>query len=199
MPRLDGNTASIARKALMGKALMGAALLTLAGCGGGLFSGKTAEEEAKDAAYACPHVGIVRELSEVVQFRPGSGRDQTDVVSHGVLSDYTGNCEYRDDGVTVNVNLVLVGERGPALSGSQAAYRYFVAVVPPGTETPSSKAEFDTTVDFSAGQVRAGNREELAQKIPLPKDANAKDWRLFIGFQLTDEQLAFNRAALARK
>lgn len=196
MPRLDGNTASLARKALMGTAL-----LALAGCGGGgFFSGKTAEEKAKDAAFACPRVGIVRELSEVVQFRPGKGREPSDVLSHGVLSDYNGNCEYRDDGVTVNVALSLVAERGPALTGSQATYRYFVAVVPPGVEpTGGSKREFDTSVDFASGQTRAGNREELSQTIPLPKDTNAKDWRIYIGFQLSNEELAFNRAALTRK
>lgn len=195
MPRLDGNTASLARKALMG-----AALLVLAGCGsGGFFSGKTPEEKAKEATLACPRVGIVRELSEVVQFRPGQGREPSDVISHGVLSDYSGNCEYGSDGVTVNVNLTLLSDRGPALAGSQAQYRYFVAVVPPGTETPTSKQHFDTAVDFAAGQAHAGNREELVQTIPLPKDVNAKEWRVLIGFQLTPDELAFNRAALARK
>jgi len=195
MPRLDGNTASLARIALMG-----AALLTLAGCGGdGLFSGKTPEERAREATLACPRVGIVRELSEVVKFRPGQGREPSDIVSHGILRDYDGNCEYGSDGVTVNVNLTLLAERGPAMTGSQAQFRYFVAVVPPGTETPTSKQEFDTTIDFAAGQTRAGNREELVQRIPVAKDVNAKDWHIYVGFQLTDAELAFNRAALAGK
>ena len=90
-----------------------------------------------------------------------------------------------------------MAERGPALQGNTAKYQYFVALAQPD-DTLVSKAYFDTDVTFVPGQPRAGTREELTPKIPLPKDANAKDWKIYLGFQLTPEQLNFNRTQMKK-
>ncbi|PWC36285.1 hypothetical protein TSO352_14290 [Azospirillum sp. TSO35-2] len=166
------------------------ALLVLSGCSG------LGPKDPAELALACPKVNIVRDLQEVTVFRPG-GKDLTDLESRAALTDYSGNCEYTSTGVTVNVNVYLVAERGPALKGDTAKYQYFVALAQPD-DTLVSKAYFDTDVTFVPGQPRAGSKEELAPKIPLPKDANAKDWKIYLGFQLTPEQLNFNRTQVKK-
>ena len=198
MDRRDRNIGTPARKSplasLMRKSrpalLAAGAVAVLSGCSG---MGPT---NPADAALACPKVNIVRDLQEVTVFRPG-GKDLTDLESRAALVDYTGNCEYTSDGVTVNVNVFLVAERGPALPGNTAKYQYFVALAQPD-DTLVSKAYFDTDVTFVTGQPRAGTREELAPRIPLPKDANAKDWKIYLGFQLTPQQLEFNRTQMKK-
>jgi hypothetical protein len=188
--RRDRNTGTPACKGLAassGLALL--ALLALPGC-----SGRT---DPAEALLACPRVGIVRDVAEITQFRPG-GRGQPDVEARGALTKGEGDCEYGSGGVTVNASVLLKAERGPALKGNTATFRYFVAIVAPGQNEPSAKSEFETVVEFKPGQTTAGSREELAQKIPLPKNANAKDWGVFFGFQLTPEQLDYNRALLKR-
>ncbi len=200
MDRRDRNIGTPARKSLLASlmrksrpALLAAgAVAVLSGCSG-MGLGQT---DPADAALACPKVNIVRDLQEVTVFRPG-GRDLTDLESRAALVDYTGNCEYTSNGVTVNVNVFLVAERGPALPGNTAKYQYFVALAQPD-DTLVSKAYFDTDVTFVTGQPRAGTREELAPRIPLPKDANAKDWKIYLGFQLTPEQLDFNRTQMRK-
>ncbi|HYG85501.1 MAG TPA: hypothetical protein VD978_04515 [Azospirillum sp.] len=177
MDRRDRNIGTPARKSLMALAL-----LALAGC---------SAPKGSEMVLACPKVGIVRELQEVTQFRPG-GKDATDMTARAALADYSGNCEYGSDGVTMNLNLFVVAERGPALQGDQATYQYFVAVARPGEDVPASKSLFDTTVQFPKGQTRVNYKEELTPKIPLPKDVNAKDWKVMVGFQLSPEQLDFN-------
>ncbi|AWK85849.1 hypothetical protein DEW08_04060 [Azospirillum thermophilum] len=169
-------------------ALLGSAGLALAGCS----SLGLGPKDPAEAVFACPKVNIVRDLSEVAQFRPG-GRDMTDLQTRAALTDYTGNCEYTSKGVTVNVSVYLVAERGPAMKGDTANYKYFVAIAQPD-ETIVSKAVFDTSVTFPDGQARAGSKEELTPQIPLPKDVNARDWKVYVGFQLSPEELAFNRA-----
>ncbi|MGF7172745.1 hypothetical protein [Azospirillum doebereinerae] len=173
-------------------AALALASVGLAGCGGWMGPTNPAE-----ASLACPKVSIVRDLSEVTAFRAG-GRDLTDLESRAALVDFAGNCDYASDGVTVNVNVYLMAERGPALRGDTAKYTYFVALAKPD-DSVVSKAFFDTDVTFPAGQPRAGSREELAPKIPLPKDVNAKDWKVYLGFQLTPEQLAFNRSQMIKR
>lgn len=174
----------------MAVATMAFAGLALAGCSGLGLTPPSPQE----AALACPRVAIVRDLQEVTQFRPGAGRDVSDAVSRAALLDYAGNCEYTSDGVTVNLKLTLLAERGPALQGTEASYRYFVAVARPGEEVPVAKTEFDVAIGFPAGQTRVMREEELTPKIPLPKDSNAKEWRILVGFQLTPDQLEYNLA-----
>ena len=189
MDRRDRNIGTPVRKSLLA---IGA--LALSGCS--MFGGGQPANPAT-AALACPKIGIVRELQEATQFRSG-GKDMTDVTSRAAITDYSGNCEYGSDGVTINLNLFVLAERGPAMQGDQATYRYFVAVARPDEENPASKAEFETTVAFPRGQTRVVTKEELAPKIPLPKDVNAKNWRVLVGFQLTPEQLDFNMAQIKR-
>lgn len=191
--RRDRNIGTPDRKSPLAPLMFTLGALAVTGCSG---MGLNGAPQASTAAYACPKVNIVRDLQEVTQFRNGGGRDLTDVTSRAALADFSGHCDYADDGVTVNVNLYLVAERGPALQGNEATYRYFVAVAKPGEESPTTKSEFETTVTFEPGKARSGSREELAPRIPLPKDANAKDWKIFLGFQLTPDQLAFNRAQM---
>lgn len=191
--RSDRNIGTPAGKSPLSIAVLAFAGLALTGCGGlGL-----GPKDPAEAALACPKVSIVRDLSEVTVFRPG-GRDLTDLETRAALADFTGNCEYTSSGVTVNVNVYLIAERGPALKGDAAKYQYFVALAKPD-DTLVSKAYFDTDVTFPAGQPRAGTKEELAPKIPLPQDANAKDWKVYLGFQLTPEQLTFNRSQMTKR
>lgn len=197
--RTSVSTASTFRKRLPAKrlpallaALAGASLL--AGCGGIGLSAPTAAE----LALGCPKVSIVRDLQEITHLRDGAGRDATAVMSRAAIADFTGNCEYGSDGVTVNLKLAFVAERGPALQGDAGRYRYFVAVFRPGEQVPAAKSEFDTGARFTAEDPRRGWVEEVAPHIPLPKDFNAKDWQVMVGFQLTESQLAYNRTQLSQ-
>jgi hypothetical protein len=172
--------------------LPASALMLLSAC-----SSMSAPTSA-DLALACPRISIVRDLKTATQFRPGAGRDLSDIAVRGEILDYSGNCEYAKDGVTVNLNLLLGAEKGPAMTGNQAAFRYFVAVNRPGEETPAAKSSFDTTVGFPEGQARGTSKEETVQRIPLPADTNAKDWNIYIGFQLNAEQLDYNLSQMAK-
>lgn len=175
-------------------ALAGSALL--AGCGG--MSLGLSAPTAAELALGCPKVSIVRDLQEITRLRPGAGRDATAVASRAAIADFTGNCEYGADGVTVNVKLALVAERGPALEGDVGRYSYFVAVFRPGEQVPAAKSVFETGTRFTAEDPRRAWVEEVAPHIPLPKDANAKDWQVMMGFQLTEGELAYNRAQAAQ-
>lgn len=203
--RRDRNIGTPARKSPLaagriGAGLMAASLLALSGCSDLGSSLGIAPKDPAVAALACPKISIVRDLSEVAQFRPG-GRDLTELESVGKIADYYGNCDYTSTGVTVNVNVLLYAERGPALKGDTAAFKYFVAVAQPD-DTILTKTVFDTSVTFASGQPRGGSREELTPTIPLPKGANvkdwnARDWKVYVGFQLSPEQLEFNRKQAA--
>lgn len=151
--------------------------------------------EEKDPNVACPQVGILRDGARITQFRAGRGRDLTDIESRAELADFTGGCDYDSSGVTVNLKAGLVAERGPAFRGNQANYVYFVAIIAPDG-TVLQKREFATEVNFPGNQPRSGSLEELSQRIPLSSQTDGKSYQVLLGFQLSSEQLEYNRRAL---
>ena len=187
--RSDRNIGTLARKSLPGLAALALGLPLLAACSslGG----------SETAVKGCPKVQIVRDLSEVTNFKPGPGRDFNDIQNRAALIDYSGKCDYMDDGVRLTMFVTLLAERGPALEGNRGDYRYFVAVYPPNSDVPVAKTEFDTSVGFGNGQQRSGSKEELTPFIPLPKNTDASDWTVVVGFQLTPEQMAYNRSLMS--
>ena len=67
-----------------------------------------------DAALGCPRVAIVADAAYAEQFRPGPGRDLTDLASRAQIIRISGSCAYDEDGVTVTVTMPIAVERGPA-------------------------------------------------------------------------------------
>jgi hypothetical protein len=185
----DGNIGTLGRKAR--GALVLSVLPLVAACSGS--GGKAPAETAAAEPAGCPRVTVVRDAAEVTQFREGGGRDMTDVKSRAAVVDFTGGCEYDRNGVTVNLNLVLGAERGPAASHDKSGtYRYFVAITDPAGQIVA-KQEFDTTIDFSPNVGRGGSVEELSQQIPLENGASGASYEVLVGFQLAPADLEFNR------
>jgi hypothetical protein len=177
---------------LVAAGLIGVLPLIAACSGNGKGPGAEAQAAGDTPALACPKVTIPDETREVTQFRAGGARDMTDVISRAAVLEYGGGCEYGDKGVTVNLNLVLGAERGPAARDTQGAYQYFVAITDPAGRI-IGKQQFDTTIAFSPNVGKGGSTEELVQQIPLAQGSSAAGYGIVVGFQLTPEQLAFNR------
>ncbi|MCH7721637.1 MAG: hypothetical protein IH988_11735 [Planctomycetes bacterium] len=70
-----------------------AALFCLVATGCGLFGGD-------DYVPPCPRAVVLADAQSVTEFRPGPGRDLTDILNEGAITDLAGGCEYNDDGGT---------------------------------------------------------------------------------------------------
>jgi len=144
-----------------------------------------------DAARGCPRVAIVADAARAEQYRPGVGRDLTDLTSRAQIVEISGRCAYEDDSVTVLVQMPIVAERGPALTATEVDYVYFVAV----TDTQwnvIAKRNFPVRMRFDTGSGFAAALEELQQVIPLETQRQAAEYQILIGFALDREQLSRN-------
>jgi hypothetical protein len=145
----------------------------------------------------CPSIVIVQELTNVTQFLPGDGRDLTDVVMQGKVTGFDGFCETdREDDVNIEVavdlRMLLAFTRGPANTDRKGSYSYFVAIAD-RDDTPMQKHIFESSVTFTGNKNRVAAFEELTLKIPLRSGENGGDYTVLVGFQLTTEQVDFNR------
>jgi len=168
------------------------ATFTLAACS----IGETA------VAPECPHIIIVKDTAELTAFRPGPGRDLTDVVLDARIDRFDGECETdlesdRSGRVNVDLQLIFEATRGPANETREGKFSYYVAIGDRGGAILAKKV-FDTSFEFAGNRNRIGGAEELTQEIPLKPGDLGDDFDIFVGFQLSPEQLAYNRAKRAR-
>lgn len=147
-----------------------------------------------ERAVACPKTAIVSGLESVTLFAYGSGQDPSDMLMRGTLVELSGECAYQDDRVTLDVQLIISGERGPALQdGQTVAVDFFVAVLEPDMDISKQKV-FTADFTFDDRRTRAVSREDLRQVIPLPNARSGQSYSVLMGFQLTAEQRAFNQS-----
>ncbi|MBI07765.1 MAG: hypothetical protein CMM54_12365 [Rhodospirillaceae bacterium] len=151
-----------------------------------------------DPPPPCPLVSIMDRAKQVTLYRPGPGRDLTDVTYQVEIRDLAYGCDYEFDDignrVTVDFNILFVANRGPAAEQDRIEIPYFVAVADP-SKNILNKKQFFVTLEFEGNVVRTQNIEELLQIIPYPRDDDGSDYKSFVGIQLTPAQLEDIRRA----
>jgi hypothetical protein len=151
----------------------------LAACGG------------DEAPPPCPQALRVPDAARLVRFE-GPGRDLTDVRFEAVLKRVRLACEY-DDGVMEGVlEVTFEAMRGPADSQRLAPFAYFVAIATVD-KTVLTREEFELAVPFEGNRTRVTASEQLTPRIPLKAGESVLDYRIYVGFSLTPDELRYNR------
>lgn len=156
----------------------------------------------KDLA-PCPSARVLADPSELTRFGDGSGRDPTDIVFEASFLRVAGECRYDKDGgeIAVELAVVLDMRKGPANADNKARFGYFIALtqVVPGTEPVVLKREaVPVEIDFAPGRVGLIRTDKLELVIPRADAQDVRNYRLFLGFELTPDELAFNRRKFGR-
>ena len=162
---------------------------------GALLAGCAADGPAPGPS--CPRMAAAAHTEDLVRFLPGPGRDVTDVVFRSRLAGVEGGCEARDAAVDVEMTVEFVVERGPADRDGRASFEYFVAI-PQFRPLAEGKKRFPVSVRFPEGRSSVRHRDRVAVRIPLGESETGAGFEIFVGHQLTAEDLARNRRAAGR-
>jgi hypothetical protein len=166
------------------------AALALAGCG--MFGSSTTE--GGTSLYPCPAVGVLQETENVTLVR-GSGADLTDVVLKAEMGRVVSKCTYNTSASTITVDLAFDGlaELGPAATSREFTLQTFVAVTR-RYDAFDKKQVYNVPVVFEAGQRQMRFVQSVdGTELPYGEDADGRIYQILIGFQLTPEQLQYNR------
>ncbi len=163
-------------------ALLAAGLL--AGCG---------DSEGKFAP-TCPQIALLAEGADLTRFA-GQGRDILDRVLEGRLTGIDGTCQAARNGdLVATLRLRAELRRGPAAQNRTAQVPYFVAVLDGERIVDRRSFTLDATFPSNVDSVRLTG-EELELRFPERADGR---YRVLVSFQLTQDELAFNRRTAAR-
>jgi hypothetical protein len=173
----------------LGLALALGVPLALAGCG--LF-------EDKPPPPPCPRTLILADAADAYRYVAGRGRDLVDLNYHARIRDLRSVCTYEFDKagggeIEVEVALLIAVERGLANTDRQAAFRYFVGVTGAGGRV-LNKQTFDARVEFPGNRTQVALREPpIATTIPIRAGQDGRSFEVFVGFQLSRDELQENR------
>lgn len=179
--------------AVLSRSLAVVSLLALAGCS------SLAALTGAPPPPPCPSVSVLKDAATVTRFVPGGGQDLIDVVNEGEITGYDLTCEYDTDKktkageVAITLGLHILATRGPADRQRQAPFRYFIAITDPDRNV-LGKQVFDIAVSFTGNATAIPVRDEpVPMKIPLAVGKTGRDFEIFTGFQLTPDEVNYNR------
>ncbi len=147
----------------------------------------------------CPGVRVDSATASLTKFRDGPGRDITDIEYEARIAGFKGECVQDSEEVEVifDVDFALAG--GPASKAGSVTLYYFVAI-PQFFPSESGKKvmEIRHALPGRAAVPARFTEKNVRVRIPLKKDQPAASFDVYVGFQLTPEQVDHNRAAMQR-
>ncbi|WP_439637512.1 hypothetical protein [Oceanicaulis sp.] len=147
----------------------------------------------------CPNALALYDAHRLVEIN-GENPVYENVGFTGEVLNVASNCRYTDrnaDPIEMEMAVRLGFGRGPAAQGMTKTYEMFVAV----TRTDRvviDRQVYPITVTFEPGEDRVEVIEEF-NSIAIPRvspTTSGSNFEILVGFELTDEQLDFNRGGL---
>lgn len=154
-------------------------------------------------ATPCPKIEIVRDLGTLSDFTDDQRTFYKNMIAQIDIKKRQSSCELATSSATVDLALLFTGTLGPKARQQTSdkpflTYPFFVAVTGPNGKI-MAKEIFSVSMSFEPGQTTRTHTEYLRQIIPVRSKETAFQYQVLVGFQLSPEQLAYNRAALAPK
>ncbi len=169
----------------------GAACLTLLGCS----SNRTTQINAVTNPAPCPGASVLFDAARRVQI---NGEEAlANVGFTGEILGVRSLCRYRgDEPIQADLEIDFGFGRGPAAAGSSETYQYFVAVTRRDAVV-LAKEVFTVDANFNRGDVVYAS--DRIRDIVIPRaneDVAGSNFEIVIGFELTEQELEFNRSGV---
>lgn len=144
----------------------------------------------------CPLMGVLYDTSRQVSFAAPNNERYANIDHTGEMEGVRGLCRYLEaDPIVMSLDIDMSFGRGPASTSDRQTYRYWVAVTRRGI-APIAKEYYNIDVRWDRGQAVVSRTEHI-DRIVIPRaqaDTSGENFEILVGFDLTPEQLAFNRA-----
>ncbi len=144
----------------------------------------------------CPEINLLGDASAITQFKKGPGRDPIDVFATARIKDVLAVCDVDVDEsvgngfISVKMNVIMDIQRGPANKINRTLLKYFIGLTDQSGKIFKKKI-FPVDVTFPGYRTRI-NLEDDPINILVPV-VNGDAQKVFVGFQLSEKQLDYNR------
>lgn len=127
----------------------------------------------------------------MVRFKPGPGRDPTDVLVEAWIDGVGGECSLDDNRLLADLTIRIGTRRGPATTTDKAEVGYFVAIT--DLERNVLQRESFKTVAGFLNRKTILFQDVLDLRIPLTRGSQTDSYAIYVGLELSEKELAYNR------
>lgn len=174
------------QRSILGLAGLLATALFLAGCGGG-------PDIRQGAAEGCPPLAVLGDAERLVKFRPGPGRQRSDVLYDADFVRTALECKRRQFVVDLDVELDITASAGLSATRSGYAIPYFVAVTR-GQDVLTKKVFWAEAVFKDSDRTVLLKEKVDDLRVPLPEGIPVEEIDVFVGFELNRAEVDYNRS-----
>lgn len=148
-----------------------------------------------DLLVSCPTLALPADLADLTRYREGAAPDLSTVVLDARITAVDANCRRgrRDQSVDATIALRFQLDRGPAAPNRQVQIPWFIALLDKDNNI-INRQTFLLPAQFGANTTRAAvSSQPVEISFPVGQERRAQDYRIMVGFQLNQEELALNR------
>ncbi|WP_421995107.1 hypothetical protein [Roseococcus sp.] len=148
-----------------------------------------------DLLVSCPALTLPSDLADLTRYRAGSPPDLSTVVLDARVTAVDANCRRgrRDRSLDATISMRFQMDRGPAAPSRAVQIPWFLAVLD-ANDNVISRQSFVLPAQFGANTTRAAvSSQPVEISFPVGQHLRAQDYRIMVGFQLTEDELALNR------
>ncbi len=147
--------------------------------------------------FACPTVGIIEDLRSITLFGDNNKPNDKSIAGYAKIEDFSGSCAFEGGFVEVNMDVLFSAKSGTRVisdrvTESTIAFPYFIAVADEAGNI-LRKEVFAVAMRFQENKDTTRQSDTIKPRIPLANPQAGQSYQVLIGFQLTREQLNFNR------
>ena len=150
----------------------------------------------KNVTYQCPNVLILQDGKKLVKFKTGSRRDITDILFEAEILNFEGSCKYekRARKLETQIDLMVrfLVRRGNATKSAVTQFKYFIATTSFKNRV-EGKSIFPVVGTFKEKRSTLVYEDSIGLRIPLDDPTDGETLKVLLGFQLSPEELQFNR------
>jgi len=148
-------------------------------------------EKARQQGF-CPKGFTVGDAASLTRFKPGPGRDPTDVQFRAEVVKVESACDFDKNGANVDTKVTIAVLEGPSVQNRTVSLGYFVAVLDPNKRVVA-RQEFTSEFTFAGNRNRMVGLEELSEHVPGLTTKDAANYQIVVGLLVTQDELNYNR------
>lgn len=172
-------------------------LMPLAACQTLGLSSPSPDELVADTGPTCPSTAVLSDAVIVTKLKPGSQAalpNPANVAFTAEMSQAKLDCNYdrSQNKLSLDLSFAVKATRGPAAMGPDPQIDFFVAVVDADNNI-LSKTVYHGQPDMAGRATNIYTQSVGNFPVPLGMDKRPYDYEILTGFQLTPDELAYNR------
>jgi hypothetical protein len=171
----------------LGLGVMVAAGLAVAGCGA---------PRLDDLLVPCPGLTLPADVADLTRYQPDSPPDLSTMVLDARVTGIDGSCRRgrRDQTLDSSIAVRFQVDRGPAAPSRAFQLPWFIALLDARTNEVINRQSFIMNGQFAVNTTRANvTSQSVDIAFPVGGGRRVQDYRILVGFQLTEDEVAMNR------